>query len=312
MNLELLKNVGRVQNRSSKQGESSLVIISEKDMARLEEMETRLGILVNTLQRNVYNTQQDMLRIISMHEKRLTGLLDTKDEEVKKFSSSRKNIEEKTVSHEQKIGELRSYIEDSKKELSALLSGTNKNIKELEGKHDRSFSSAIEKASEYKKDVGELQSYISRIEKGGLVMRDELKKKFEEDMQAVRKGVAEMGYSLLLLTDGKTVGTVPALNLAAGTGVTLASAFVNGIPKVTITAPSTAPTFYNDTVSGTIDGTNKVFTVPNTIVSALFLSLGNASYQAGVDYTVTGAKQITMTVAPDATLSGQPFWLSHT
>lgn len=128
-----------------------------------------------------------------------------------------------------------------------------------------------------------------------------------------RQGLYEYGSSLNVLEGGTPVGFTGAINFKNGTNTTVKSTLNQaGYIDVEIDATSAAPTFYNDTVSGTIDGTNKVFTVPNTIVSALFLSLGNTNYQAGVDYTVTGAKQITMTVAPDATLSGQPFWLSHT
>lgn len=70
-------------------------------------------------------------------------------------------------------------------------------------------------------------------------------------------------------------------------------------------------TFYADTVSGTINGSNVTFTVANTISAALVLFLGGIPYQPTVDFTVSGTT-ITMTVAPDATLSGQPFWLLHT
>lgn len=70
-------------------------------------------------------------------------------------------------------------------------------------------------------------------------------------------------------------------------------------------------TFYSDVVTGTIDGVNKIFSVPNTITTALALWLANSIYQPGVDFTTSGVT-ITMTVAPDASLAGQPFWLSHT
>lgn len=69
---------------------------------------------------------------------------------------------------------------------------------------------------------------------------------------------------------------------------------------------------YNDTVTGAINGTNRVFTVPNAINYPVTLFLANSSYQSGVDYTVTGANQITYTTAPDSSLSGQPHWLAHT
>lgn len=70
-------------------------------------------------------------------------------------------------------------------------------------------------------------------------------------------------------------------------------------------------TFYNDIVSGTINGSNRTFTVPNSIGSAINLVLANSSYQEGVDYTFSG-NTITMSFAPDASLSGQPFWFAYT
>ncbi len=70
-------------------------------------------------------------------------------------------------------------------------------------------------------------------------------------------------------------------------------------------------TFYTDTVSGTINSSNVTFTVSNTIASALVLFLSGIPYQPTVDFTVSGTT-ITMTTAPDSSLSGQPFWLLHT
>jgi hypothetical protein len=74
---------------------------------------------------------------------------------------------------------------------------------------------------------------------------------------------------------------------------------------------SFAPIFFSDTVSGTIDSSNRVFTVSNPIANAMALYLANSVYQPGVDFTAVGTI-ITMTVAPDQSLSGQPFWLLHT
>jgi len=73
---------------------------------------------------------------------------------------------------------------------------------------------------------------------------------------------------------------------------------------------STSGTFYEDTVSGIINGSNMTFTVPNSIANAYTLFLAGISYQPGVDFTTSGTT-ITMTTAPDASLSGQPFWLLH-
>lgn len=84
-----------------------------------------------------------------------------------------------------------------------------------------------------------------------------------------------------------------------------------GTPASPLTVVSGgAVTIYNDTVSGTINGSNRVFTVPHTIVFPIALFLANSVYQSGVDYTVSGVT-ITMTTAPDSSLSGQPFFLAH-
>lgn len=80
---------------------------------------------------------------------------------------------------------------------------------------------------------------------------------------------------------------------------------------LTFGAAPVSTSFYTDTVSGTIDGANKTFTVANTISTALVLQLANSAYQPTVDFTTSGTT-ITMIVAPDASLSGQPFWLVHT
>lgn len=79
---------------------------------------------------------------------------------------------------------------------------------------------------------------------------------------------------------------------------------------VEFTTPSTTITVYTDTVSGVINSVNVTFTVTNTIATAYALFLANSSYQPGTDFTVSGTT-ITMTAAPDASLSGQPFWLLH-
>lgn len=67
---------------------------------------------------------------------------------------------------------------------------------------------------------------------------------------------------------------------------------------------------YSDTVTGTIDGVNQTFTVATTINTAFALYLANSVYQPNVDFTYSGTT-ITMTTAPDASLSGQPFWILH-
>lgn len=117
----------------------------------------------------------------------------------------------------------------------------------------------------------------------------------DETIKSIRSQTANGAY---LHGGGDTV--------AAGTNVTIAN--ING--RKVISATSGTSTFYTDTVSGTINGSNTAFTVPNTITSALALFLAGVPYQVGVDYTVSGTN-ITFTTAPDASLSGQPFYLIH-
>ncbi len=78
-----------------------------------------------------------------------------------------------------------------------------------------------------------------------------------------------------------------------------------GTPAVAGGAP------FAETVSGLINSVNKTFTVPTTIVAAQALYLANSVYQPVVDFSVSGTT-ITMTVAPDISLAGQPMWLLHT
>lgn len=67
---------------------------------------------------------------------------------------------------------------------------------------------------------------------------------------------------------------------------------------------------FADTVSGTINGSNVTFTVPNTITMPLILFLAGEPYQPTTDFTTSGTT-ITMVSAPNSSLSGQPFWLLH-
>ena len=87
------------------------------------------------------------------------------------------------------------------------------------------------------------------------------------------------------------------------------------IPPVTfiggVLFSSSITAIYADTISGIINGSNRTFTVLNTIIAAMTLYLAGMPYQPGVDFTTSGMT-ITMVTAPDSSLSGQPFWLLHT
>ena len=107
-------------------------------------------------------------------------------------------------------------------------------------------------------------------------------------------------------------GTVVATNVTGINYTTNLSVSANPDGTVNVSASGGGGTIYSDTLSGTINGVNKIFTTVNPISSALAGYLANSVYQPGVDFTVTGANQITYTTAPDISLSGQPHWLSHT
>ncbi len=106
-------------------------------------------------------------------------------------------------------------------------------------------------------------------------------------------------------------GLIQSLDLKAGSNVTLTASKVNGLDTLTIASTGGSGSFYTETVSGTINSSNVTFTVPTTITTALVLFLGGVPYQPTTDFTTSGST-ITMLVAPDSSLSGQPFFLIHT
>lgn len=60
-------------------------------------------------------------------------------------------------------------------------------------------------------------------------------------------------------------------------------------------------------VSGTIDGSNKTFTIATTPGSDILLFLARQPQMKTDDFTLSGST-ITYATAPDASLSGQPHW----
>src|SRR5258708_7014111 len=74
--------------------------------------------------------------------------------------------------------------------------------------------------------------------------------------------------------------------------------------KVDLSGGGGTGTWYD--VSGTINSVNVTFTIPVTPSSDFILVLVNQTQMLGIDYTVV-ADTITMTVAPDISLSGLGF-----
>lgn len=95
------------------------------------------------------------------------------------------------------------------------------------------------------------------------------------------------------------------------TGSSGAATVTNGVLNIPQYSGGGSSVVYNDVVSGVINGSNTIFTVPNVISYPITLFLSGSPYQAGIDYTYSNTT-ITMTTAPDTSLSGQPFWLAHT
>lgn len=75
-------------------------------------------------------------------------------------------------------------------------------------------------------------------------------------------------------------------------------------------AGSTGGTGTVYTVSGTINSVNRIFTIPVTVTSDFQLTLVNQPQMLNIDYTYVagvGTTTITMTTAPDISLSGLGF-----
>lgn len=85
----------------------------------------------------------------------------------------------------------------------------------------------------------------------------------------------------------------------------------NGTASSPLSVVGSATTFYTDTISGVINSSNVTFTVPHAITSMMNLFLAGMPYQSGVDFTFSGTT-ITFITAPDSSLSGQPFFCTHT
>ena len=90
--------------------------------------------------------------------------------------------------------------------------------------------------------------------------------------------------------------------MVAGTGISL-SIDVNGHKVITSTA--SAPVFYNETPTGTIDGMNKTFTTAHSINYMIGLYM-NGQYIHPASYTFSGTT-ITFGTAPDISFAGLPF-----
>lgn len=105
------------------------------------------------------------------------------------------------------------------------------------------------------------------------------------------------------------LGDVPHTYAGSGGKVVTIKASVDGL-EFTTGGSGGGITIVTDSVSGVINSVNVTFTVPQVIAYPIMLVLANTDYQYLTDYTVAGST-ITMTVAPDISLVGQPFFLVY-
>ena len=69
-------------------------------------------------------------------------------------------------------------------------------------------------------------------------------------------------------------------------------------------------TFYQETPSGLVNGSNKTYTVTNTITTVLNFAINRQYLHPTEDYTFSGTT-ITMITALPASLSGKPFTITY-
>lgn len=94
----------------------------------------------------------------------------------------------------------------------------------------------------------------------------------------------------------------------AGSG--LASVVRSKSGVVTVTLQAGASSFYTETPSGLINGSNTTYTVVHDITTVFNLAINGQYLHPNVDYTVSG-DTITMVTALDASLSGLPFTITY-
>lgn len=108
----------------------------------------------------------------------------------------------------------------------------------------------------------------------------------------------------------------PSQYSTSGSGFTMGTAIpssFSGTPFTIVYSSGTpsSTSFYTDALTGTMNGSNTAFTVANTITTPLVLFIAGIPYKPTTDFT-TATTNVTMIVAPDATLNGQPSFLLHT
>lgn len=123
----------------------------------------------------------------------------------------------------------------------------------------------------------------------------------------IEKKVASLGPAngpsgLKVYVGGTKRGQLREVNLAAGTGITLAYSLVNGLPTITFTGSGG---FTKLSPTGTVNGSNKTF-VFTSAPTLIIVDQGRAMQQTSSDGTVnwTGTTTVVLAIAPNFDVYG--------
>lgn len=158
------------------------------------------------------------------------------------------------------------------------------------------------------------EEIIKKINKADTLINKDAIKGFAE----LEKAVAEKTGNTTTIGWGAHPLTVQGLGVTVdkntrfinfkGSGLASVTRTKSGVVEVTLQAG--AGTFYTETPSGLINGSNTTYTVANTITTVFNLAINGQYLHPTVDYTFTGTT-ITMVTALDASLSGRPFTITY-
>lgn len=111
-----------------------------------------------------------------------------------------------------------------------------------------------------------------------------------------------MSRGTYLYIDGAKKGLINTLNFASGNGMTLAYSKVDGLDTLTFTSSGSSSgggTLNKQLVSGVINGSNTVFTIPTAFVGKSIIILDSQAFVQDLDFTVSDTT-ITYLTAPAA------------
>ena len=134
---------------------------------------------------------------------------------------------------------------------------------------------------------------------------EELNNKIEELKKQIKQPVGQRFFGakgIQLFVDGSRKGlTSQAVNLIAGTGITLTYSYANGRNDVVITGGGGTSVL---TATGTVDGSNNVFTFASAPVIIIVDGVPRQKTQSDSTANWTGTTTVTLLVAPNSDIYG--------